>query len=506
MWSGSPKQGTPLAKRRDWPAKSGRDRRRPPRDSRLHFARVSAAWHRKDFQRDYLPKSLLKIPNREIPIEEPKSDGGRPPRSRVGALSLAIAAGGFVAMEALHHFQLVEGAGWVVVRAGFEAAVIGGIADWFAVSALFRPVPRGRLALPHTDILVRNRQKLTDGVVDLVENQLLSPASVREKLRDFSMSRVLFEQLDSPDGRQLAASTLTVLAGHAVAELEDAKLRGFLAELLREQIRTAKLAPLFASWLEARIAAGDTRLLWQAVATTLADQAEGGDFDELLRDLVQTALDAYKGEQTGLGGWIKSQAVSWAMDPDTDSRKLRAGLTKVLRAVNADASHPLARRMDEAVAAYAANLRAEAGDATKRVLEFQHRLAIHPDLENVVGHMLADLRRLAETKLRESRPELEAALADLIERGLAKLRADEEAKSRLDTWAREALGSVVTRYHGVIGATARDSLNRLDDRDLVAQLETKVGSDLQYIRLNGAVIGGLVGVILMTAKLLIGSG
>lgn len=425
--------------------------------------------------------------------------------NRIGAISLSIAAGGFFAMEALHHWQLVEGAGWRVARAGFEAAVIGGIADWFAVSALFKPVPRGRLALPHTDIIVRNRQKLTDGVVDLVENQLLSPSSVREKLLNFSLSRVLFEQLDAPAGRQLAATTLGILAGHAAAELDDEKLRGFLTELLREQIRTVKLAPLLASWLEARVAAGDTKVLWQTIATTLVEQAERGDFDELLRDLVQTAVDAYKEEQTGLGGWIKSKAVSWATDAGSDSRKLRDGLAKVLRAVNADASHPLARRLDDAVSCYVARLRAGDGEAAERVLEFQHRLAIHPDLEDVVGHMLTDLRRLAETRLRDTRPEFEAALAELIERGLTKLRADNDVKSRLDNWARESLGGIVTRHHGVIGATARESLNRLDDRDLVAQLESKVGRDLQYIRLNGAVIGGLVGVVLMGAKLLLGS-
>ena len=423
--------------------------------------------------------------------------------NRVGIVSLSIAAGGFVALEAAYHWHLAEGTGWSVVRAGFEAAVIGGVADWFAVSALFRPVPSGRLALPHTDIIVRNRKKLTDGVVDLVENQLLSPSSVWEKLRGFSVSQMLFEQLDSRDGRQLAASTLSVLAGHAAAELEDAKLRSFLTELLREQIRTAKIAPLFASWLEARVTAGDTKVLWQSVAATLADQAERGDFDELLRDLVQTAVDAYKEEQTGFVGWMKSKAVSLAVDADDDSRKLRDALTKVLRAVNADASHPLTRRLDEAVSSYAASLHDGDAEATKRVRDFQDRLATHPDFEDVVGRMLADLRRLAEAKLRDSRGEFEEALADLIERGLAKLRGDEEAKARLDTWARESLESIVTRHHGVIGATARESLNRLEDRELVAQLETKVGRDLQYIRLNGAVIGGLVGMVLIAAKLLL---
>ncbi len=162
----------------------------------------------------------------------------QPPRNRVGTISLAIAAGGFLSLEAAHHVGFAHGTGWTLLRAGLEAAVVGGIADWFAVTALFKPVPGGRLALPHTDIIVRNRKKLTEGVVDLVENQLLSPSSVREKLQAFSMSRVLLDQFESPAGRELAASTLTVLATHATAEMEDEKLRSFLTELLREQIKT----------------------------------------------------------------------------------------------------------------------------------------------------------------------------------------------------------------------------------------------------------------------------
>ncbi len=429
-----------------------------------------------------------------------------PKRNRVGPLSLSIAASGFVALEAAHHGGWVDGTGWTLLRAGFEAAVIGGIADWFAVSALFRPVPRGRLALPHTDIIVRNRHKLTDGVVDMVENQLLSPASVREKLQEFSVSKVLFEQLGGAEGRRLAASTLSILAGHAAEELEDEKLRGFLTAVLRDEIRTLHLAPLFGSWLEARVAAGDTRVLWRTVAATLADQAQRGDFDELLHDLLQTALKAYKEEQAGLMGWFKTQLVSWTFDADTDSRQLRDGLTKILRAVSREPSHPLARRLDQAVMSYAAALKAEDAEAVRRISEFQLRLAEHPDLESVVGHMLHDLRRLSETKLRDSREEFEAALGNLLERGLTRLRGDSEAQSRLDQWAREALGSIVTRHHGVIGSTARQSLNRLQDRDLVSQLESRVGKDLQYIRLNGAVIGGLVGVVIMAGKLLLAGG
>ncbi len=426
-----------------------------------------------------------------------------PSRNRIGTISLAIAFGGFLVCEAAHHFQLVAGPWWLVVRSGFEAALIGGIADWFAVTALFRRVPNGKFALPHTDIIVRNRAKLTDGVVDLVENQLLSPASVREKLQDFSISQVLFEQLEDQTGREMTAATLRLLASHVSSELEDHKLREFLTALLREQIKTANLAPLWGRWLQARVQAGDTIILWQTLAASLAEQAERGDLDELIRDLLQLSLQAYKNELRGIAtlkGWIASIAI----DSNTDTRRLRDGLVRTLRSISHKETHPLSAHLDAAVRNYAADLQANQPEATARVFEFQQRLAENPDLDGVVGHMLSDLRKLAEAKLSGPNAEFDAAITDLIERGLTRLKADQPTRTGLDRWAREALENIVTRHHGIIGSTARHSLNRLDDRELVSQMEAKVGNDLQYIRLNGAMIGGLVGVILMTTKLLLG--
>ena len=194
---------------------------------------------------------------------------------------------------------------WSLGRAGFEAALIGGVADWFAVTALFHPVPNRRCALPHTDLIMRNRSKLTDGLVDMVENHLLSPASVKERLNELSVSQLVLTQLDSPSGRALAVDALQSLAGRLSGELEDEKLREFLTDLLREQIRNADLAGHLGPWLKARVKAGDMRVIWTSLAGTLADKADEGTFDEFIGNALSAALENYKAESN----WFTRKAV-----------------------------------------------------------------------------------------------------------------------------------------------------------------------------------------------------
>ena len=101
----------------------------------------------------------------------------------------------------------------------------------------------------------------------------------------------------------------------------------------------------------------------------------------------------------------------------------------------------------------------------------------------------------------DGRPdEIAALLEDVTARGLSRLEADAEAQAKLDEWARGALQALVGRYHSVIGATARTSLDQLDNDELVAELDGKVGSDLQYIRLNGAIVGALVGMTIAALR------
>lgn len=117
----------------------------------------------------------------------------------MGALSLLTASTGFAVLETLRHFGLAATPGWSVLQAGFEAGMVGGCADWFAVSALFRPIPCRRFGLPHTNIIVTNRAKLSSGIVDMVQNRWLSPATLAGHLGQLSASGLLLELRNEPE-------------------------------------------------------------------------------------------------------------------------------------------------------------------------------------------------------------------------------------------------------------------------------------------------------------------
>ncbi len=313
------------------------------------------------------------------------------------------------------------------------------------------------------------------------------------------MSQLVLTQLESPSGRALAVDALQSLAGRFSGELEDEKLRQFLTDLLREQIRNADLAALLGRWLSARIDAGDTGVVWTSLARTLADQADAGAFDEFIQEALSVALENYKAESN----WLKRTVVGMMVDPGDETVAVRSALSNLLREQSRQKNHPLNRKLDAAVRDYAQRLTDKEGAALQALQAMQERLADHADLEQVVGHLLTDLRELVQSRLESEPEEVGVMLENVIERGVAKLKADTEAQQKLDAWARSALQDMVTRYHSVIGATARDSIDRLQNEELVVQLESKVGHDLQYIRLNGAMVGALVGIAIAGGRWLL---
>lgn len=122
-------------------------------------------------------------------------------KNNIGTISLLIAFSGLVLFEILLHFQIITNSGWQILKAGFEAATIGGVADWFAVRALFHEIPLPFIR-KHTNIIVKNREKLTEGIVDLVTNKWLSPAVITEKLSEVDVASALLEFLQNPKSQK----------------------------------------------------------------------------------------------------------------------------------------------------------------------------------------------------------------------------------------------------------------------------------------------------------------
>ena len=428
--------------------------------------------------------------------------GSRPRRNRAGALSLAAASAGFAVLAALRHAGLAAGPGWSVLQSGFEAGMVGGCADWFAVSALFRPIPSRRWSLPHTDIIVRGRARLALGIVDMVQNRWLSPGTLAEHLGRLSASGFLLERLADPSLRAQVLAAARDLLGRFAGSLDAPEVAGFLDRALRDQLADLDLGPPLGAWLEARITAGDTRPLWDLLAASLADGAERGAFQGPIRGMLEAAMADYRSQ--GFWQQLKATAGELFFDYDEVAASLGGGFGRTLRALQGDPGHPLRARLDEQFTAFAQRLARGDREARAVLAGFQRRFTENAELAPVLARILARLQETLQDQLRHPGGDLPRLLDRLLENLLAELRREPETQARLDAWVRQWILDLAAGNHHVIGEMVQSALARLSDRDLVAQIEEKVGADLQFIRLNGAVVGSLVGMALALVRLALG--
>jgi len=424
-----------------------------------------------------------------------------PRRNRAGSLSLLAATTGFAAMETLRCFGIAVAPGWSILQSGFEAGMVGGCADWFAVSALFRPIPSRRFALPHTNIIAMNRAKLSTGIVDMVQNRWLSPEILAEHLAKVNASRFILDHLAIPGTRAQMVEAARDLLGRFAGSLDAPEIAGFLERALRDQLAGLELGPAFGRWIEARIEAGDSGAVWDFLAGSLANSVEQGDFNTPIRRMLESAVGNYK--EKGFWERIKGTAGELFLDYDEITASLAGAIAGSFRAIQQDAQHPLRAKLDEQLAGFARKLAQGDHEACASLEQFHRRLTEHADLGPILSRILSQLQATLRDELRDATGRFSYLLDRVLENLLNELKEEPGTQARLDGWVRRSILDLASRNHGVIGEMVAGSLAKLSDGDLVAQIEEKVGGDLQFIRLNGAVVGSAVGILLALLKMVL---
>ncbi|MBI2964454.1 MAG: DUF445 domain-containing protein [Deltaproteobacteria bacterium] len=422
-----------------------------------------------------------------------------PRRSHVGTVSLLVALGGAAAARLALAVGPFAGRTWLgVVAAGFEAGVVGGLADWFAVTALFRH-PLG-LPFPHTAIIPTRRARLIQGIVSTVESQWLSPAVIARRLDRVAPSRWLIEWLRDPEHVARIGDPLRDLVRGLARSLTQPELVDFAERTLSRQLRELPLDPSAGRWL-----------------TRAAESPAAGD---ALRSLVLSLKNLAERPRTAqeLHWWLLRSARALRASgqrfvPFLLRRKVvqRTIVEAALRYASAelagaaeDAEHPLRRFAVDGLRGFADRL--AAGDAEAVAQVERVRAAILESLETgpLVRRVLERLRRQLEEDLEDRDSRLSRLIDEKLHAAVLGYLEDAAHRDSFDAWVRETAVDLVRRHHHQIGVTVRENLETLTDDQLVEQIESRVGADLQFIRLNGAVVGGLIGVLLALAHLALG--
>jgi uncharacterized membrane-anchored protein YjiN (DUF445 family) len=422
-----------------------------------------------------------------------------PRRNHVGTVSLAIAVGGAAASHVGLRTGPFAGATWLhFLAAGFEAAVVGGLADWFAVTALFRH-PLG-LPIPHTAIIPTRRAKIIESIVNMVEEEWLSPEVIGQRLARLSPGDAVVEWLRDPAHvERLGAPLRDVLRGLARA-LTEPEVAGFVDRALQRQLRDLSVDATTGRWLARLVESESAGVAFTAFASSLANLASQPRTAEQLHWWLDRSARALREGGKRLVPFVLRRKFFQRRFVEAACDYAAAELANAAR----DPEHPLRRVVLGSLGRFADRLAAGDRDALAQAERLRGALLESMEAGPLVRDTLARLRAQLEHDLDDPHGALAALVDRELHAGIVELLDDPDRRATFDRWVRATVEDLVRRHHGQIGITVRENLEALETGELVARIEDRVGADLQFIRLNGALVGGLVGVGLAVARWIAG--
>ena len=389
----------------------------------------------------------------------------------------------FVAMSVLVHLRPDLAPFWIrLVRATAEAAMVGGLADWFAVTALFRH-PLG-IPIPHTAIVAQRKDRIGRSLGNFVGNNFLARDVITRQLAGMRLGERAARWLSEPEHQTRVAKAIAGGVARAAESVPDDELRESVHTTLVEQLRRAHVAPLLGDLL--------------ALATT------DDRHQEMLDRLVKLVSRVVHDNKELIRTRIAEESPWWVpnMVDDKLYQKIVAGIERTLDEVAADDAHPLRSQFDHALRDFTEKLH-NSPDMIARAESMKERLLSHPAVEELSGALLGAVRNSLTKYVGPDAPSplpLERAIAGIAERALASeslLHDIDEAVERL------VLG-VVEQYRPEVAELIARTVEGWDATDASRKIEVQIGRDLQFIRINGTLVGGLVGLVLYLVTVAVG--
>jgi uncharacterized membrane-anchored protein YjiN (DUF445 family) len=414
-----------------------------------------------------------------------------PRRSYVGTVSLSVAVCGVVATRAALSTAKLSGETWLhIVAAGFEAAVVGGLADWFAVTALFRR-PLG-LPFPHTAIIPNNRKKLVQGIRSTVENNWLSPAVITRRLERVAPSQWVIEFLADPEHATRIGEPLRDLMRRVARFLTEPEVVEFAERAIARQLRELPIEATAARWLSRAAESQAAGEALRSLALSLKNLAERPRTAQELHWWLLRSARALREHGHRFVPFLLRRKVVQRTIVEAALRYASAEL----RGAVEDPEHPLRRFAVDGLRRFAARLSEGDRAAIEQVERVREALLDSLETAPLVRQGLGRLRQQIEDELDDRSSRLSQMIDAKLREAIMTYLEDPEHRASFDRWVRSTAVDLVRRHHHQIGDTIQENLETLTDDQLVEQIENRVGADLQFIRLNGAVVGGLIGVLL----------
>lgn len=404
--------------------------------------------------------------------------------------SLAVMGAGFLLTIPFQDFlwgRLLQG--------GFEAGLVGGLADWFAVTALFRH-PLG-LPVPHTALLPKNREKVTNSLIRMLEQEWLTKESIQEKINKIQFTGKIMDII--------------------TREMQSEHIKSGIHSIIRDSVQDAqiqKLAPFLEKELKSYLSSIDSANLIKALSDGIrAHNYEEAAFDHILAETgkwaakPETRLSLGKmGKQlietTEADGLLKFaiQSFGQLVNEEKIGQMVQTFILNRIRNVSMEDNK--ARKMIlERIRTELEELH-ERGRLMTDVNEWKNRLVDQLEVRNQIETLLYQTKERILTLVNHE-DFIDLHVYPAIFNFIEKLKKDDSRMEAFERWIHKQVAGAIEKNHSKVGALVKENLDKLDTETLIDMMENHIGKDLQWIRVNGAVCGFIIGIFLTLFKVMI---
>lgn len=367
---------------------------------------------------------------------------------------------------------------WIgYVRAFSEAAMVGALADWFAVTALFRH-PLG-LPIPHTNLIENSKQQLGDNLGGFVVENFLSPQNIRPYIQKLKISTFAGEWLGKEKNQEILIRNISDIVLDILNKLDDAEVSHFISRKVSEMAGDVKLNKIVGNGIAYIMEKNDH----QRMVTSLSSQIKNYILEnsELIKDRVR------KGSYTFIPAFVDNKIAD----------KVTSGLSDFFAEIEEDPTHEIRDLITKRIQEFSLNL-AEDPQWEKEFTSIKNDLLQPEKLNEYSRDIWASIKKTVMEELQQEHSALKTYLSKNLNEFALNLNTNETLQAKIDNWVRVTAYKYILKNTHQFGNLISSTVGNWQGKELSEKLELEVGKDLQFIRVNGTIVGGLVGLIIYT--------
>ncbi|ACK97409.1 DUF445 domain-containing protein [Bacillus thuringiensis] len=408
----------------------------------------------------------------------------------IAGISLGVMGVGFAASIPFQGTVAGE-----IIQGGFEAGLVGGLADWFAVTALFRH-PMG-IPIPHTALLPKNRKRVTKGLIHTLENEWLTKESITNKVKEMQLAQMVLQIAEREMQSDAVKKGIVTIAEKAIVTIDTEKLAVIIEKELKTYLHTINTSNILQVLVDQLVVQEYDEKTLDYILVKVKDWTAQDEARYQLGSLGMKAMENIK-----VDGFLQFTLKSFMNIVDEDKiggilqKFIISNINSLQEADNSTRQLILAKIRQEII-------NVKENEALLQELEnWKEKWIANWNATDKIKEMLEQVQQRAVAFVNNEEFANQYVIP-FLQKQMNKIKEDEQTVQKIEDWLQKQVVNLIEKNHSKIGKLVQENLDKLDDKTLIEMIENNVGKDLQWIRVNGAVCGFMIGLVLEGIKAII---